>query len=39
MLDGEAGNYTTIDSCKEEVPTVKLVTIKQSTTRRYPGLS
>jgi hypothetical protein len=39
MLGGEAGNYNTIDSCKEKVPTVELETIKQSTTGRYPGLS
>jgi hypothetical protein len=39
MLGGEAGNYTTTDSCKEKVSTIELATIKQNTTRRYPELS
>jgi hypothetical protein len=29
MLGGEAGNYTTTDTCKEKVPTIELATIKQ----------
>jgi hypothetical protein len=39
MFGGKAGKFTSIDSCKRRFPQVKLATIKQSTTRRYPGLS